>query len=154
MASRSHANFLGKFISKFLPSCLLFFSQNRIVTYMCLSHTHIHLSFGLKYCSCKSFWIGFKSLCQLATLVAAGKKHLKLRKYMYVNLNFPIYPPPFIPCYPYVCSLLLCFFSVNKIAYTSFFLIPYTLIGIYQYFFFFLWLTSLCVTVYRSIHII
>ena len=128
VASWSHPNFLGKFFSNSLPSWLLFFSQNRIVTYMPFTdtHTHTHLSLGLKYCPCRitrSFWIGFKSFFQLVTLVAVGKKHLTLRKYIYVNPNLPIYPPPFIPCYPYVCSLLLClcFCSVKKIAYTSFF---------------------------------
>ena len=151
VASWCHPNFLGKFFSNFLPSCLLFFSQNRIVTYIPFTHihthththTHTHLSLGLKYCPCKitrSFWIGFKSLFQLVTLVAVGKKHLTLRKYIYVNPNFPIYPPPFIPCYPYICSLLLylCFCSVKKDCLYQFFFSDSVYIDVYISVFLFL----------------
>ena len=60
--------------------------------------------------------------------------------------------PPY--CYPYVCSLhlWLYFCFVNKIVYTNFFQIPHTCVNIW-YLLVSFWLTSLSMTVSRSIHV-
>ena len=60
------------------------------------------------------------------------------------NSSHPYFPP----WYPYICSLCLYFCFVNKIIYNNVFQIPHIFINIWYLFF---WLTSLCMTVSRSI---
>ena len=56
------------------------------------------------------------------------------------------------PSYPYIYSLCLClyFCFVNKIVYMIFFQIPHIYISIW-YLLFSFWLTSVCMTIFRSI---
>ena len=70
---------------------------------------------------------------------------------MSIPISQFIPPPP--PWYPYVCSLCLClyFCFVNKIVYTNFF--RFQICVNIWYLFFSFWLTSLCMTVSRSIHV-
>ena len=76
------------------------------------------------------FWVSFpfrspqsteqSSLCH--TVDSNQLSILYTVVYIYVNPNLPVHPTPFLPWYPYDCTLFLCvyFCFANKIIYTTF----------------------------------